>query len=101
MTQLPGLVAQIVMSCNGFLVGGAANPEVTEPRDYDIIIPIDSWFQAAQLIPKTATVNTFGGWKFKTEAYTVDIWPEGLNILTTAMSKYIWHPRSGKRWTAQ
>jgi len=83
------------MCFDGWLVGSSADPDNKTPRDYDIVISPANWSKAAQLIPADAKVNSFGGWKCVSEGIELDVWPEDLNqLLSSAMIKFIYHPRS-------
>jgi len=82
--KLPRLVSQIVSFDSVFIVGGTAKAIATGNKEYlikdiDVLVTnIDIWNDVALLIPKDAKVNSYGGWKFKTEEIEVDIWPESL-----------------------
>jgi hypothetical protein len=97
---LPELATKLCYTASGWIVGGAARED--EPRDYDIAVPLAYWPIAAQLIPRDARPNAFGGWKCVSEGKTVDVWPADLGVLmTNAMVTDLWHPQSGKRFTAK
>lgn len=94
MTRYPTIVAQLVNCFDAWVVGSAASKE--NPRDYDLVIDPANWSKAAQIIPKDAKVNSFGGWKFTSSGIEVDVWPETLNnLLTNYHCTEAYHPRSG------
>lgn len=94
MRKYPIIVSQLVNCFDGWLVGGSAFE--TGPKDYDVVIDPGNWNKVAQMIPKDAKVNSFGGWKFKDEGgVEVDVWPETLNsLMTNHFVKNLYHPRS-------
>ena len=95
--NLPELVSKLCYTSNAWIIGGAARE--TEPRDYDVMVPHSHWHIAAQLIPRDARPNAFGGWKCVSEGKSVDIWPDDLaNLMTAAPCRDLWHPRSGSRF---
>lgn len=83
--KLPRLVSQMV-SAGALIVGGVARAYaegdedyLANLKDYDLMVTsFDLWYDIALLIPKTATVNSFGGWKFRENGFEVDVWPETL-----------------------
>jgi hypothetical protein len=106
MKYIPPLVALLVQYHSAWIVGSAANPENNNPRDYDVVVPFACWSKAAALIPKDATVNTYGGWKCKVSdngnVYEVDIWPEDMEkMLSSAYSEWIWNPKLKIHWKKQ
>jgi hypothetical protein len=98
MRRQPVLVAQLVNCFDAWLVGGSALDSPDAPRDWDVVVSPSKWNQIAQLIPKDAKVNSFGGWKCQSEGCEVDVWPEELNsLLTNHFVKAAYHPRSDTR----
>ena len=94
----PRLVGQLVTLYDAWIVGGAANPQADNVRDFDVMVPYRNWPKASLIIPKNATVNTFGGWKCESDGKVVDVWPDDLDtILNSNLNIYAWHPRSGTR----
>lgn len=91
---------------NAWIVGSAANLDNENPRDYDVLVPFSNWSTASTLIPRSAIPNIFGGWKFIDEGKVkgvfdtiVDVWPGDLSeFLTIDMVKFIWHPRTNRRF---
>jgi hypothetical protein len=85
MLKIPRLVSMMVGS-GALIVGGIArayaegDEEYLEnAKDWDVMVTeLDNWYDIALLIPKDATVNSFGGWKFKDNGVEVDVWPESL-----------------------
>lgn len=62
-----------------------------EPKDFDLLVPLENWQTIALLIPSHAKPNKFGGWRFLTDfdgvAIEVDVWPDTLvNYLTNCKS---------------
>jgi hypothetical protein len=92
-TLLPGVIylmcvhgAYIVGSYAKFLAG----EDVPEPQDYDLLVPLEKWQGISLLIPSTAKLNKFGGWRFICKnGKEVDVWPDTLeNYLTKCKSKH-------------
>ena len=97
---LPDLVAHLTHACDAWIVGSAADPENVEPRDYDVVVPFSAWNIATNMIPRDATVNSFGGWKCISCGVEVDVWPGDLGwVLQRPRCKWAWHPLSGVRIT--
>ena len=99
----PSFVQQVTTLYGAWIVGGAALPSDEPPRDWDIIVPWESWRDVALLIPGDARPNTFGGWRFKTHTgHDIDIWPEdlGVYIARRGFFKAAYHPKSGLRLVA-
>lgn len=46
---LPVLAAKLCFAHGGWIVGGACVSDT--PRDFDIVIPISNWTDAAMLVP--------------------------------------------------
>lgn len=93
---LPKLVHQLCIK--GALIAGSRAEKLAFPlfnedletRDYDLLVPYNKWSDIVLLIPKDATVNSFGGWKFKTldidgvNLVEVDLWVDDpMNYLTS------------------
>lgn len=98
--KLPKLILDIsvVSKHQSFIVGSAADPNINNPRDFDIIVPFSTWNEVCMLIPKDAVPNTFGGWKCKSGESIVDVWPGELNnVIIAEMFKYAWEPYSNTR----
>ena len=101
MRILPALVGKLVYSCDAWILGSAAAPDadLSAVRDFDVLVPPARWLQAAQLIPRDAKPNTYGGWKCQSEGREVDVWPEDLGQrLSCVLNKFAWHPQSGARF---
>ena len=64
--------------------------EEIESEDFDLLVPHDKWQVIALMIPSTAKVNKFGGWRFETECgKEVDVWPGDLyQYLTECRTKH-------------
>ena len=98
---MPALVCKLTTTCNAWIIGSAAAPDVdlAKVRDFDVLVPLAYWQQAAQMIPQDATPNTYGGWKCQSEGREVDVWPEDLGMrMPSAMVKFAWHPYSNARF---
>lgn len=101
-SKLPKLVLDMTAAHDAWIVGSAANPNIDNPRDYDVIVPFSEWQKACMLIPSDAKPNHFGGWKCISEGKEVDVWPGDIGwIMQKPQSLYIWHPASGCRWNKQ
>lgn len=107
MNKLPEIVARLCYSSDAWIVGSAADPKIESPRDYDVAVPYYSWHVAATIIPPESHThqicpNTFGGWKIYGESKSIDVWPCDLSrLLTYHEVKYVWHPKSGKRFSCE
>lgn len=101
--DFPTLVRQITVVYDGWIIGSAANPQLTslsDVRDVDVICSYEKWREVSLLIINSGLVepNTFGGWKIKQEGVELDIWPDTLDrLVPMAAFKYAWHPKSNKR----
>ena len=73
--KLPSLVAMLTTSHDAWIVGSAADPDVENPKDFDVQVPYSEWGKACMLIPKDAKVNCLGGFKCKSDGVDVDVWP--------------------------
>ncbi len=96
----PNLVRKLVMNCNGWLVGSAAkeNVDISNLKDWDVVIPFSYWKFAASLIPNDAVPNSFGGWKCNECEISIDIWPADLSdILTSSQTLNAYHPLTNTR----
>jgi hypothetical protein len=90
---LPKLVLDLTAAHGGWIVGSAADPEVTNPRDYDVAVPFSEWQKACMLIPVDAKRNHFGGWKCMSEGKEVDVWPAELShLMLSSMNNWLWQP---------
>lgn len=96
--SMPKLVCDLTNSHDAWIVGSAADPSNTSPRDFDIQVPYSQWGPASKLIPMDAKPNTFGGWKCISEGVEVDVWPGELGwLMQHPKAKFAYHPRSGTR----
>lgn len=96
--KYPELVTKLTVLCGGWLVGSSANPNVSEPRDYDIFIPNKFWLEASNLIPKDAKMNRMGGWKCISEGIEVDVWSgEMSDFLASSHFSFAFNPKTGVR----
>ena len=92
--RLPREVYQMCVH-GALLVGSVAkklcgDESIENPKDFDLLVPLEKWQTIALLIPQTARPNKFGGWRFKTsKGVEVDVWPDSLvNYLTNCKSAY-------------
>ena len=98
MRTLPELVIKLTHAHDAWIVGGAADPNKEEIRDYDVQVPFSEWGKACMLIPKDATRNTLGGFKCISEGIEVDVWAGELGwIMQKPMCEWAYHPASGIR----
>lgn len=98
-SKLPKLVLALTHAHDAWIVGSGADPNNTEPRDYDVIVPYSEWQKACMLIPMDAKPNHFGGWKCISEGKEIDVWCGDLGwLMQKPQMKYIWHVASGVRW---
>ena len=101
---MPALVHKLAYAHEAWVVGPAAAPDCDHAtvRDYAVIVPMVHWRGAALLISPDATPSTFGAWKCQSEGREVDVWPGDLSVLlTTYRTKWVWHPRTGVRWSVR
>ena len=96
--KYPELVTKLTTLCSGWLVGSSANPNETEPRDYDIYIPVKYWLEASNYIPKDAKINRMGGFKCISDGIEVDVWTGDMNdFLASNYFKFAYQPKTGVR----
>ena len=96
--QFPKLVVALVNNFDAWIVGSGANPDVTKPRDYDVIVPHWNWGPAAHLIPPDAVVNSMGGFKCVQDGIEIDVWPGSVEwVMLNAKSEWAWQPRHNVR----
>lgn len=96
--KYPEIVTLLTTVCNGWLIGSSADPENSNPRDYDIYIPMKEWLTASVLIPKNATINSMGGFKFVSNGIEIDVWTGDCNdFLASNYFKHAYHPKTGIR----
>ncbi len=97
--SLPPIVLALTHNFEAWIIGSAANPNVKDPRDIDVVVPHSRWNDAAYAIPKNAKVNSFGGWKFIDDGIEIDVWPGELSFLmVNEMAAWLWQPRHDIRW---
>lgn len=80
--DVPPVKISILCRSGACIVGSYANylmEEGKEFKDYDLIVPPEKWYIVSPLIPKNATINMYGGWKFNDEkGNIIDIWPSSI-----------------------
>lgn len=79
--EVPGIVKSFCFGYGGVVVGGAAKflaGTSHSVRDWDVIIPVSRWSEAARIIPYKSQTNTFGGVKIASDGVEVDVWSEDL-----------------------
>lgn len=100
--RLPRVIAALTHNFGAWVVGSAANPDVENPRDWDVVVPLSRWNEAAALVPPNARPNSFGGWKFRCGPYEVDVWPGELSwVLDRPATRFAWNPASGALFERQ
>ena len=94
--KYPPLVTKLTALCNGWIMGSAANPDNSDPRDYDVWIPLSNWPLACSIVPKEGTkINTFGGFKAISEDKEVDVFTcEMEHMFNTNYFTYAYQPKS-------
>ena len=98
--KYPELVTKLTSICDGWLVGSSADPNVSEPRDYDVFIPFKYWREASNYVPKDAKVNRMGGFKCISEGVEVDVWTgEMSDFLQSNFFSFAYNPKTGVRIT--
>lgn len=95
--KIPSLIVNLSLNHYAWVVGSAANPKNDNPRDWDIIVPFSEWHKITAIIPSDAKVNRFGGWKFMSEGYEIDLWPGELSFFLTR-TRWAWNPGLGFRF---
>ena len=101
--MLPDIVRVLCWDFDAWVVGSAADPGKSNINDYDVIVPPGNWLAVANilhLLPITA--NSFGGWKVRLSAVTVDVWPCTINEFiarATTFPTYLYQPKCGLRLT--
>lgn len=102
MNNLPKIVSKLTHFHEAWVVGGAADPENEFPRDWDVLVPLTKWQDAAGLIPDNAKVNSFGGFKIVEDGIVIDVWPGELSwLMQRPKCNYVWSPKSGVRYKKQ
>jgi hypothetical protein len=87
-SHLPFIVRSFCFNHDGWIVGGGARYllglDNKEPRDWDILIPLENWNQACKNFPKGSLTNSFGGVKVFGDGVEVDVWGDSLgNFILT------------------
>lgn len=96
--KYPTLVNKLTTLCNGWLIGSSADPDNSNPRDWDVYIPIQYWSIACGLIDKNAKINTFGGFKCISDEVEVDVWTGNMDeFLSSNQFKFAYHPITNVR----
>ena len=81
---LPQFVKNACFNHDAWIVGGGALylcEKKEKVRDWDIVVPIDQWFNVSRGIPKGTPSNTFGGFKLNIEGIEIDIWTQDIGRL--------------------
>ena len=79
--RLPPIAYKIASVYGAWVVGGACLE--SNPKDVDLMVPLNQWYLAAPLVPASARPTVFGGWKWVEGDITVDCWPDSLSRLVT------------------
>ena len=96
----PALVRVLTTMHDAWIIGSAALPDVTKPRDWDVLVPFEQWAHAMLLIRDLPYVfNTFGGFKVSQDGCSIDVWPGNLGDYMSrgGYARAAWHPQSGVR----
>lgn len=101
MKEYSAIINKLCYQCDAWLVGSAADPNVKEPRDFDILVPFRMWSTAIAIIPDTEKhLNRFNGIKFldiESDKY-VDVWCDDIDkYILRPNVKYLYHPASQTR----
>lgn len=84
--KLPTLVRKLCYHCDGYIVGGAADyilGHTDKVKDYDVIVPFNNWKLACSYTTSNTEINSFGGFKQKSDGFKVDFWTDDvINVLT-------------------
>lgn len=103
--KVPKLIRVLCKNYNAWIVGSAVKHILSVPtkpteklRDIDVIVPLRYWNDAVFLLPKDAKINSFGGFKFKTDGIECDVWCQDLsdyvllpgNFDRAALNIYSW-----------
>lgn len=99
--KIPDIVRQLCWLFDGWIVGGAVDfitGKSTECNDIDIVIPITNWTKASKLIPAGSKANSFGGFKFESEGFSIDVWADDIGIVLVESHKPVkaYHLKSRK-----
>jgi hypothetical protein len=90
-SSLPHSIRSFV-GLHGWIVGGGARYllglEKEEPRDWDILIPLEYWDQACKLVPRGSKTNSFGGIKLNTDGLEIDLWGDSLSHFITTQNTW-------------
>lgn len=82
MTRLPKRIYAIVCKHNVWLVGSAVTKD--DAKDVDLLVSFRDWPEVAIHIPPDAKPNTFGGFKWKEDNISIDMWPGDLSDLAAS-----------------
>lgn len=75
--RCPPLVELFAQRYDAWIVGGAARYLLDleeNVKDWDLLVPLYRWIDAARVLPRGATANAFGGFKFQSHGHTLDVW---------------------------
>ena len=97
--KLPDLVSLLCQSFNGWIIGSSVDYVIGEkmlsPKDFDVVISYEEWNKASKAIPKTAVINSCGGFKVKDKDIEIDIWMDDIAMISTLNSETkAYHPRT-------
>ena len=108
--KLGSIGRQLCWLFDGLIIGSSTSyfypnlyPDDREkPKDIDIVIPLHLWTRACQIIPKNATVNRFGGFKFTDDnGIPVDVWTDDVAHIALNTYSDIYSPKLGRLLTAE
>ncbi len=89
--ELPKPIFNVLLATEGWLVGSAVSSMINDenPRDYDIIVPANKWRLVNAVLNGTPfKLNSFGGLKYTTNTWELDIWPEELDHFLKTCLKF-------------
>ena len=96
--KVPKFVANICTNQEAWVVGSAADPLSSSPRDWDVLVPFHTWHLVASFVPSDARPNSFGGWKFEVDGVEIDVWPGDLAFICRQCAfRWAWNPSLGIR----
>lgn len=94
MKRMPRLVRMITTQYDAWIVGGGADPDQKNPKDWDVVVSYVDWQKVCLLIPKDAKLSLFGGFKFISDGMEVDVWMGDIgSVMTCHKCKYAYQPK--------
>ncbi len=91
--DIPLLVRVLAFTYDGWVVGGGAlylaGKTDDLPRDWDVVVGTEKWSEVVHIVPPTAKINSWGGFKVNQDGIEVDFWPEDLGHYFRSIGKNI------------